>query len=109
MDKYTYIYIHIYIYTYVYIYIYVFICIHIQNRTIVPGPAGSTVNLGFQSDMGDRLEAPLKRTTGVLLSISKLQIKLYDLEPCCCLGEPYDLSTEPYDLSKELNSRGVEI
>lgn len=32
-------------------------------RTIVPGPAGSTVNLGFQSEMGDRLEAPLKRTT----------------------------------------------
>ena len=33
-------------------------------RTIVPGPAGSTVKLGFQSDYGQRMEAPLKRTTG---------------------------------------------
>jgi C-terminal processing protease CtpA/Prc len=34
-------------------------------RTIVPGPAGSTVNLGFQSEMGARVEAPLRRTTGI--------------------------------------------
>jgi hypothetical protein len=34
------------------------------GRTIVPGPAGSTVKLGFQSEYGQRMEAPLKRTTG---------------------------------------------
>lgn len=35
-----------------------------RGRTIVPGPAGSTVKLGFQSEYGQRMEAPLKRTTG---------------------------------------------
>jgi hypothetical protein len=32
-------------------------------RTIVPGPAGSTVKLGFQSELGDRVESTLRRTT----------------------------------------------
>lgn len=34
-------------------------------RTIVPGPAGSSVSLGFQSEIGTRVEAPLRRTTGM--------------------------------------------
>ena len=36
-------------------------------RTIVPGPAGSTVRLGFQSETGERVEATLRRTTGGLI------------------------------------------
>ena len=32
-----------------------------MQRTIVPGPAGSTVKLGFQNDGGLRQEIPLKR------------------------------------------------
>jgi hypothetical protein len=37
-----------------------------MHRTIVPGPAGSTVKLGFQSELGDRIESALRRTTGRL-------------------------------------------